>query len=55
MENENYGRDELMFLNMCRKGLIGDFLHAEASYIHSLRFQMDEQKRGIEYLEVSIS
>ena len=46
MENVNYGRDELMFLNMCRKGLIGDFLHAEASYIHSLRFQMDEQKRG---------
>ena len=38
MENVNYGRDELMFLNMCRKGLIGDFLHAEASYIHSLRF-----------------
>ena len=46
MENVNYGRDELMFLNMCRKGLIGDFLHAEASYIHSLRYQMDEQKRG---------
>lgn len=46
MENVNYGRDELMFLNMCRKGLIGDFLHAEASYIHSLRFQMDEQERG---------
>ena len=28
MENVNYGRDELMFLNMCRKGYIGDFLHA---------------------------
>ena len=46
MENVNYGRDELMFLNMCRKGLIGQFLHAEAAYIHSLRFQMEEQERG---------
>ena len=46
MENVNYGRDELMFLNMCRKGLIGDFLHAEAAYIHELRFQMEEQERG---------
>ena len=46
MENVNYGRDELMYLNMCRKGIIGDFLHAEAAYIHSLRFQMEEQERG---------
>ena len=28
MENVNYGRDELMYLNMCRKGVIGVFLHA---------------------------
>jgi predicted dehydrogenase len=46
MENVNYGRDELMYLNMCRKGVIGDFLHAEAAYIHELRFQMEEQNRG---------
>ncbi|MBO6495906.1 MAG: Gfo/Idh/MocA family oxidoreductase [Roseivirga sp.] len=46
MENVNYGRDELMFLNMCRQGLIGDILHGEASYIHELRFQMEEQERG---------
>jgi len=46
MENVNYGRDELMYLNMCRKGVIGEFLHAEAAYIHELRFQMEEQKRG---------
>ena len=46
MENVNYGRDELMYLNMCRKGIIGDFLHAEAAYIHELRFQMEEQIRG---------
>ena len=43
MENVNYGRDELMYLNMCRKGIIGDFLHAEAAYIHELRFQMKEE------------
>ena len=46
MENVNYGRDELMFLNMCRHGVIGDILHGEAAYIHDLRFQMEEQERG---------
>ncbi|MEX0291386.1 MAG: Gfo/Idh/MocA family protein [Flavobacteriaceae bacterium] len=46
MENVNYDRDELMFLNMCRKGVVGELLHAEAAYIHELRFQMEEQKRG---------
>ncbi len=46
MENVNYSRDELMFLNMCRKGVIGEVMHSEAAYIHELRFQMEEQKRG---------
>ena len=46
MENVNYGRTELMYLNMCRQGVIGELLHAEAAYIHDLRFQMEEQKRG---------
>ena len=46
MENVNYSRDELMFLNMCRLGVIGEILHGEASYIHELRFQMEEQERG---------
>ena len=46
MENVNYGREELIYLNMCRKGLIGELLHAEAAYIHELRGQMEEQKRG---------
>jgi predicted dehydrogenase len=46
MENVNYSRDELMFLNMCRQGLLGDLLHAEAAYIHELRWQMEEQERG---------
>ncbi|TXF91836.1 Gfo/Idh/MocA family oxidoreductase [Neolewinella aurantiaca] len=46
MENVNYSRDELMFLNMVRQGVIGEPLHAEAAYIHELRFQMEEQERG---------
>ncbi len=46
MENVNYGRDELMFLNMCRSGIIGEVLHGEAAYIHDLRFQMEEVERG---------
>ncbi|HMB64134.1 MAG TPA: Gfo/Idh/MocA family oxidoreductase [Eudoraea sp.] len=46
MENVNYDRDELMFLNMCRQGVLGELLHAEAAYIHELRGQMEEQQRG---------
>jgi len=46
LENVNYGRDELLFLNMCRQGVIGEVLHGEAAYIHELRFQMEEQERG---------
>ena len=40
MENVNYGRDELMFLNMVRQGVIGDLLHGEAAYIHCLVTQV---------------
>lgn len=46
MENVNYGRDELMFLNMCQKGVIGELLHGEAAYIHELRGQMNQVDRG---------
>lgn len=46
MENVNYDRDELMFLNMCRQGVIGELLHAEAAYIHELRGQMEQVDRG---------
>src|SRR5690606_15872038 len=46
LENVNYGREELMYLNMCRLGVIGEPLHAEAAYIHELRSQMEEQERG---------
>ena len=37
MENCCYDRFELMVLNMVRKGLLGELLHAEAGYLHDLR------------------
>ncbi len=46
MENVNYGREELLYLNMCRKGVIGELLHGEASYIHELKSQMNDVERG---------
>lgn len=42
LENVNYGRDELLFLNMCRQGIFGELLHAEAAYLHELRGQMND-------------
>ncbi len=46
LENVNYGRDELLFLNMCRQGIFGDLLHGEAAYIHDLRKQMHHVTKG---------
>jgi len=46
MENVNYGREELMVLNMVRQGLFGGLLHAEAGYVHALRWQMKDIDRS---------
>ena len=46
MENVNYGREELLCLNMCRLGVFGELLHGEAAYIHDLRGQMHSVERG---------
>lgn len=46
MENVNYGREELLFLNLCRKGVLGELLHGEAAYLHDLREQMNQVERG---------
>ncbi|MBS1724953.1 MAG: Gfo/Idh/MocA family oxidoreductase [Armatimonadetes bacterium] len=46
MENCCYGREELMVLNMCRLGVLGELLHGEGAYIHDLRGQMNEVERG---------
>lgn len=37
MENCNYGRREMMVLNMVRQGIFGELIHAEAGYLHDLR------------------
>lgn len=37
MENCCYDRVELMVLNMVRKGLLGELLHARCGYLHDLR------------------
>jgi len=46
LENCNYGREELMLLNMVRQGLLGDILHGEAAYLHELRAQMFDDVHG---------
>jgi hypothetical protein len=46
MENVCYGREELLYLNMVRQGVIGELLHGEAAYIHDLRGQMKQVERG---------
>jgi predicted dehydrogenase len=46
MENVCYGREELLYLNMVRQGVIGELVHGEAAYIHDLREQMKQVDRG---------
>ncbi|MCP5535300.1 MAG: Gfo/Idh/MocA family oxidoreductase [Akkermansiaceae bacterium] len=46
LENVNYGREELMYLNMCRQNIFGELLHGEAAYIHELRGQMNAVEAG---------
>ncbi|MBN2089250.1 Gfo/Idh/MocA family oxidoreductase [candidate division KSB1 bacterium] len=48
MENCCYDRRELMRLNMIRKGMLGEILHAEAGYLHDLRaLKFSEQGEGL--------
>ncbi len=37
MENCNYDRVEMMILNMVKKGLFGELVHAQGGYLHDLR------------------
>ena len=45
LENCCYGEEELLFLNLCRKGLLGEIIHGEGGYIHDRRRSIffDEQ------------
>lgn len=49
LSNVNYGREELMFLNIVRRGLIGTPIHAEGAYIHDLcrRMLNGEDSEGL--------
>ena len=46
LENTCYGREELLCLNLCRLGVLGELLHAEGAYIHELRSQMNSVEHG---------
>ncbi|MDH3403228.1 MAG: Gfo/Idh/MocA family oxidoreductase [Acidobacteriota bacterium] len=56
MENCNYGRSEMMVLNMVRRGLFGELLHGEGAYIHDLRaVKFANESEGLWRLEHSVS
>jgi len=45
LENCCYGENEMMMLNMCRKGVLGQLVHGEAAYIHDLcEMKLDKNK-----------
>ncbi|MDD4062136.1 MAG: Gfo/Idh/MocA family oxidoreductase [Kiritimatiellae bacterium] len=37
LENCCYGQTEMLALNLCRLGILGDIVHGEGAYIHDLR------------------
>jgi predicted dehydrogenase len=37
MENCNYDRREMLFLNLTRLGMLGELIHSECGYLHDLR------------------
>ena len=36
LENCCYGENEMLALNLCRQGILGELVHAEGAYIHDL-------------------
>lgn len=55
MENCCYGREELMVLNMVRKGLFGELIHCEGGYLHDLRsIKFSSEGEGLWRLQHSI-
>ncbi|MGY8716637.1 MAG: Gfo/Idh/MocA family protein [Verrucomicrobiia bacterium] len=55
MENCNYDKMELMVLNMVRKGLLGDLIHARCGYLHDLRaIKFSDNHEGLWRREHSI-
>ena len=46
-ENCNYGRSELLVLNLVRQGVLGEVLHAEGAYLHDLRAVQHDDGEGL--------
>jgi predicted dehydrogenase len=45
LENCCYGEEELLALNLCRLGLLGELIHGEGGYIHDRRWQIFNDKQ----------
>lgn len=55
MENCCYDRPEMLCLNMVKKGLLGEILHAEAGYCHDLRaIKFENRDEGLWRLAHSV-
>jgi hypothetical protein len=55
MENCNYDRVELMVLNIVRKKMLGELIHARCGYLHDLRgVKFSERGEGLWRLDHSI-
>ncbi len=49
MENCCYGRDEMMVMNMIKKGLFGEVVHCEGGYHHDLRKEITYGRENRHY------
>lgn len=49
LENCCYGRDELMILNMVKKGIFGEVVHCQGGYHHDLREQVTNGRENRHY------
>ena len=49
LENCCYGRDEMLVLNMVKKGLFGECVHAEGGYRHDLRSEVCQGRENRHY------
>lgn len=45
LENCCYGEEELLALNLCRLGMLGELIHGEGGYIHDRRWQIFNDKQ----------
>lgn len=49
LENCVYGREEMMVLNMVKKGVLGEIVHCEGGYLHDLRDEIADGKKNRHY------